>query len=144
MLDVDHFKSINDQFGHLAGDAYLTTLVRELHTLLRSEDLLARYGGEEFCAAVVVDDQTSALQLAERLRAHTAQLQVHFEGQILQTTVSIGVALLDEAANESNAVEVALKSADESLYQVKHRGRNGVHCSTLSSSPANMPPPLAA
>jgi len=127
LIDIDHFKRINDSHGHLAGDAYLKTLVRELKTVLRQEDLLGRYGGEEFCAAVVVDDHTDAQNMAERLRTHVESLRVPFQGVVLQTTLSIGVTLLDPKAPPEDAIHQALQSADQAMYEAKHQGRNRVH-----------------
>ena len=123
MIDLDHFKQVNDRFGHAAGDAVLRQAAQVLRAQLRPEALLARYGGEEFVALVPVEDFRVARRVAERLRhaieeAHWAQVAPG----IGSVTASLGVTLLE--IDES--LERALARADEAMYRAKHGGRNQV------------------
>ena len=124
MLDIDHFKQINDRNGHLAGDEVLKALVAVVLTCLRKEDLLVRYGGEEFCTllpSVAVDRATA---MAERMRDAVEQARFSFDGRILPVTVSIGVSSLSLDGNEG--VDRLISRADEALYTAKKSGRNRV------------------
>jgi diguanylate cyclase (GGDEF)-like protein len=123
MLDLDHFKAINDRFGHASGDLVLQRIGALLRTQLRPEALLARYGGEEFVALVPVDDLRIARQVAERLReATTSTAWLSVDGRPMSVTLSVGVALL----GEQEALDAALQRADEALYRAKNDGRNQV------------------
>lgn len=124
MLDIDHFKSVNDRYGHQAGDMVIMRVVEAVQSCLRREDLLVRYGGEEFCVllpGVAVDQATL---LAERSREAVAKLRIQHRGDILTVTISVGVALLRRSKNES--VEELVSRADEALYAAKRAGRNRV------------------
>jgi diguanylate cyclase (GGDEF)-like protein len=124
MLDIDHFKAVNDQYGHPAGDAVITRVVEAVQSCLRREDLLVRYGGEEFCVllpGVAVDQATL---LAERAREAVAKCRISFKGKILTVTISLGVAPLRRSVDES--VEQLVGRADEALYTAKKSGRNRV------------------
>lgn len=132
MLDLDHFKKVNDTFGHVAGDAVLVEAVKRIGAELTSEDLLARFGGEEF---VVLLDQTTlveAAQVAERIRASVAATPVLHAGATIPVTTSIGVSGLQEIAGADDApsrmqrVEALLTLADTKLYEAKYAGRNRV------------------
>lgn len=126
MLDVDHFKQINDQFGHDTGDRVLAALANTLRGELRANDLAARLGGEEF--AVILDDVTldDAHLWAERLRLAVAGLAIAASAEgTVKITVSIGIARLDPA---SPVGEESLQRADRLLYAAKHQGRNCVVC----------------
>lgn len=121
MLDIDHFKSINDQFGHAAGDAGLVAFSKACRQSLRDKDVMARIGGEEFAVLLGDTEIGEALGLAERLRATvemrgTGQEELHF------LTVSIGVAMLAEGEN----LDQLLNRADRALYTAKMEGRNRV------------------
>jgi two-component system cell cycle response regulator len=124
MLDLDHFKRINDKYGHLAGDEVLRRFVDITQVCLRKEDLLVRYGGEEFC--VLLPDETSqgALTMAERIRYAVEHAAFRYGRTLLPITVSAGVAELDHEADESLAE--LLSRADEALYAAKNTGRNRV------------------
>lgn len=123
-LDLDHFKRVNDNHGHPAGDAILEQFASRIKPALRKEDLFARVGGEEFavlCRATGIPD---AMALAERLRQDVAARPFQWQGQDLPLTVSIGVAATDEGGLES--IPDLLARADERLYASKAAGRNSV------------------
>ena len=120
MLDLDHFKSINDTWGHLRGDQVLTELAALCREVLREEDLVARLGGEEFALLLPLTPETHCRQLAERLRERIAAHDFGIgQGRI---TVSIGVA----EHRIGDSCETLIRRADESLYAAKHGGRNQV------------------
>ncbi|MEM9062765.1 MAG: PleD family two-component system response regulator [Pseudomonadota bacterium] len=131
MLDLDRFKLINDTYGHAAGDIVLKEFARRLQVNVRSMDLVARMGGEEFM--VVMPDVTPDLgiEIAERVRSHTADpaFTIDEDGKSIEVTVSIGYAVLRDGELPSDLV----KRADDALYDSKHGGRNRV---TLSSKAA--------
>jgi diguanylate cyclase (GGDEF)-like protein len=119
MLDIDHFKSINDTYGHVAGDEVLTSLSGVMRDSLRSVDILGRYGGEEFLAIMPHTVLTDAVISAERLREAVAATVFPREG--LQVTISGGVAELEH----EDLVEL-IEKADSLLYAAKHGGRNRI------------------
>jgi len=123
LLDIDHFKKLNDTFGHPAGDAALKHTARVLEDHLRQGDEAARYGGEEFAVILPGADAAGALLLAERVRAAIAKSQVVFEGARLSATVSIGVSVWPDDGKELDAL---LAAADRALYAAKQEGRNRV------------------
>jgi two-component system cell cycle response regulator len=123
LLDIDHFKSVNDQHGHLAGDAVLRELAALLKARMRKEECLARYGGEEFALVLPETPRDNAVLLAGRLRRLTQMHRFVFEGTRLPITFSAGVAELTSAPLSAHEF---LKVADERLYEAKHRGRNQV------------------
>lgn len=125
MMDIDHFKRINDTHGHLAGDEMLRRLAGLVGEQVRREDILARYGGEEF-VLVIRDVPLSAAQLlAERIRGAVERTEVRYEGQGLRMTLSIGVASLSSCGAESSPSSL-LAHADAALYRAKDGGRNRV------------------
>ncbi|HEY0721957.1 MAG TPA: GGDEF domain-containing protein [Gammaproteobacteria bacterium] len=119
LFDVDRFKGINDNFGHAAGDEVLITLSHRANAYLRASDLLGRWGGEEFIILALDQDESQALQMAERLRA---ELETIVYPQVGTVTVSIGVT----AYIPGESIELFIKRADDALYQAKERGRNRV------------------
>lgn len=125
VLDVDHFKRINDTYGHQAGDTVLLHVADVLRTTVRRGDLTARIGGEEFVAICLDSDDVGVLQLAERLRAAVEAQAVHVSGHDnpLHCTVTIGVS--PRFAN-IHALEKAMRAADAALYQGKAAGRNRI------------------
>lgn len=123
MLDVDHFKSINDRYGHLAGDYVLQVVAADTQRYLRSTDIFARYGGEEFICLLPEQNNESTLESAERIRQMIEQVEVKFEAQIIQVTASFGLAILH---NEYITLEQLIDRADQALYQSKKAGRNKV------------------
>ncbi|WP_197046783.1 GGDEF domain-containing protein [Paucibacter sp. KBW04] len=122
MIDVDHFKQINDRHGHAAGDLVLLTLVARIKEQLRAIDLLARWGGEEFLCLVFGGEGGNLPAVAERIRAAVAVLPIPFEGEYLYVTVSIGAARLREGED----FEALVRRADEALYRAKAGGRDQV------------------
>lgn len=118
-IDIDHFKSINDRFGHLHGDEVLVVLARILQSSFRKTDLIYRFGGEEFVAIVYVDDRGDAEMTFERLRR---SIEHHVFPQVGKVTVSIGIT---EIQDTSIPVEL-LGRADQALYHAKTHGRNQV------------------
>ena len=122
MLDIDHFKRVNDRFGHPVGDAILRHCAKTMRASLRPEAMLARYGGEEFCALVPVDREDDAKAVAERLRQQVMHRPFGFAGFEIRSTVSIGVAL----SNPNKSLSVAISEADQALYLAKNSGRNKV------------------
>jgi diguanylate cyclase (GGDEF)-like protein len=124
MLDLDHFKLINDRNGHLAGDEVLKGVVAIVLTCLRKEDLLVRYGGEEFCMLLPNVAMDRATAMAERIREAVEAARFSFNGRTLSVTISVGVTSLSTGGNED--VDVLVNRADEALYAAKKSGRNRV------------------
>ena len=125
MMDLDHFKLVNDTYGHLAGDEVLRQTASVLAGQLRREDLLARYGGEEFAVVVRGIPVEHAMRLGERVRGMIERAVVFFEGTELRVTVSIGVAALATLDGEVTATRL-ISAADDALYRAKELGRNRV------------------
>jgi diguanylate cyclase (GGDEF)-like protein/PAS domain S-box-containing protein len=123
MLDIDHFKPINDRYGHQRGDEVLKVLCGMSKTRLRDVDLLARIGGEEFTVLLPETDAEGARIVAERLREFVAGLKVETEGAEIRWTISIGLAALLPSDTSS---EDCLRRADKALYRAKDGGRNRV------------------
>ncbi|MBK5914212.1 diguanylate cyclase domain-containing protein [Rhodocyclus purpureus] len=121
-IDADHFKQINDTWGHLGGDAVLRALAQTLSACLRESDLLGRLGGEEFAILLPDTDALGTKALIERLLQAVRACRVDYEGQTLSFTVSIGVTLLDPARDDE--LRSAFKRADDALYRAKREGRD--------------------
>jgi len=124
MVDIDHFKKINDTHGHLAGDAALKELCRRLKPRIRTTDLLARYGGEEFAVVMPATPLEGAIQFAETLRELVESMAFGYENISIPCTISLGVAQID-FANPGPPTEL-IRRADENLYEAKRTGRNRV------------------
>jgi two-component system, cell cycle response regulator len=124
MLDLDHFKRINDTFGHLGGDDVLKAFATLVRNCLRKEDLLARYGGEEFVVLLPGAAQSAAFALAQRIREEVSARPFSANGQLVRVTVSIGLAC--EGGDTLPSLEAMLGRADEALYRAKNDGRNQV------------------
>ncbi len=122
VFDLDKFKQVNDQYGHLVGDAVLRAVADRVHSLIRSEDVFARFGGEEF---VLISRSSDAARLAERIRAGIEQLTIPTERGPLRVTLSLGVARLDELGPRATA-STLLDKADLRLLNAKQTGRNKV------------------
>lgn len=122
LVDVDHFKSFNDTYGHQAGDEVLRAVGAALRDAARGEAAVARWGGEEFIAAGRFRCDREAVELAERLRAAIAAVCVHWDGSALKVTASVGVAF----AAPGTAAERLIGDADARLYEAKRSGRNRV------------------
>ena len=127
LCDLDHFKTVNDSFGHQCGDMVLREFVRSVNELVRDSDWLARYGGEEFLLVLPETSLENALRLAERLRAHIAGKAFEWEGETIGITASFGVVgFSPDPQLKHVSPEALLNQADERLYQAKKNGRNGV------------------
>jgi two-component system cell cycle response regulator len=124
MMDIDHFKQVNDTHGHPAGDHVLLQLAKKLTDATRTEDVLARFGGEEFVLLLRECPHTRALNIAERLRRTAEKLDLSFNHQGFHITMSVGVATLGE--NNFMAPDELVEAADKALYAAKQAGRNRV------------------
>jgi diguanylate cyclase (GGDEF)-like protein len=120
VMDLDHFKNINDTLGHTAGDVALKKVGEVLKKEIRKSDLCARIGGEEFGILFQVASQQAATQLAEKLRKHIEQTKISYNGEDFSITGSFGVAVC------ATSLEKLFKGADQALYQAKESGRNCV------------------
>jgi diguanylate cyclase (GGDEF)-like protein len=124
MVDVDHFKRVNDDHGHLAGDAVLCELARRLTEQVRPYDALGRYGGEEFLVVLPGCPGDEALEVAERLREQACARSIAWDGREVPVTISLGVVSQDRVVSE--ALEPLIAAADLALYEAKRSGRNRV------------------
>lgn len=123
LVDVDHFKKINDTFGHLAGDAVLKEVASAISKRIRKEDHLSRYGGEEFAVLTPEIDLKGAHAMAEKLRRMIEKHEFSFDGEVIPVTISCGVGTLGKKGDTSAAL---VQRADEKLYEAKEGGRNQV------------------
>jgi len=122
MLDVDHFKQLNDNYGHETGDVVLKELAALLSKMTRTEDVACRYGGEEFVLCLPGASATIAMSRAEEIREAMSNHTFYYEGQnIGQVTVSLGVSVFPEHGLDAKDL---FKQADKALYQAKEAGRN--------------------
>ena len=121
MLDIDHFKNINDRFGHPVGDCVIRSLGELISTSKRDIDIAGRYGGEEFLILLPETDLAGAASFAERLRERVAAQEVAHQGGTLNFSISLGVALFDKLDGDP---ETWLRRADQALYRAKRAGRN--------------------
>lgn len=137
MLDVDHFKAVNDRFGHGGGDRVLLSLVERIQRALGRGDVIGRIGGEEFVVLSPGSDLRRTRALGERIRADVESMQLVFDGHALGMTVSVGVT---EAAPGERDVTALLQRADAALYAAKHAGRNCVVASG-DVAPVALPAP---
>jgi diguanylate cyclase (GGDEF)-like protein len=128
MCDLDHFKRINDTYGHLGGDVVLKSCVNQLSSSIRQGiDWTARYGGEEFVIVLPETDQAGALLVAERMRERIANTPISFEGCEIAVTASFGsVTLIPSVNGTVRYMEKVLNIADTCLYQAKNDGRNRI------------------
>jgi diguanylate cyclase (GGDEF)-like protein len=124
MLDIDHFKEINDSHGHQVGDVVLINFSRQIQALLRKSDIYGRLGGEEFGVLLFDTDVRQAELLAERIRKHIAVMETHVEEKRLSITVSIGVSCLERGTHDT--LRRLENRADEALYTAKESGRNRI------------------
>jgi len=133
MIDVDHFKSINDRYGHPVGDEVLKRLAEVAQKTIRSDDYFARYGGEEFCILLPSTTVEEAWMLADRLRQNYAAMAMEFGSEILRSTISIGVSDSMHAGLEFTAL---IAAADQAMYRAKQEGRNRVVMHSAWQMPA--------
>jgi diguanylate cyclase (GGDEF)-like protein len=124
LIDLDHFKKVNDRYGHTGGDLALQTFAKIIESQIRDCDRACRFGGEEFLVVLPGTDHNSAKLCAERIRQATEQAQIKKEDDIIKITVSIGISSY-KIAQGSNAI-LLLEEADQALYQAKEQGRNSV------------------
>jgi len=135
MIDIDHFKRINDTYGHPAGDAVLRAVGQYVMALTRGEDIFCRYGGEEFVLIMIDTTARAVWERAEALRAGVQALAIEHDGRTIgPITLSIGVAMIPDHARDGQA---ALKAADAALYRAKQGGRNRVVASDAVPSDVN-------
>ena len=142
MADLDHFKKINDSYGHQTGDLVLQHSVNLVRSALRASDWIARYGGEEFVIVLPETPLSGASVVAERMRRLCAETQVELPHTRLRVTASFGVATIDGVTPSNEDAEAMLREADKALYESKRAGRNRVTCGPRSpggsvSSPAS-------
>jgi diguanylate cyclase (GGDEF)-like protein len=123
MMDVDHFKTFNDNWGHAAGDAILAAIGDTLTEVLRPGDFAARYGGEEFTVIMPLATAEGMRITAQRIRQSVEQMRIPWEGEILRVTISLGGARLSTAQSELDGQRL-LETADAKLYKAKENGRN--------------------
>jgi diguanylate cyclase (GGDEF)-like protein len=130
LFDVDHFKRINDVYGHPAGDFVLTRIAQRVADTVRTEDLLARYGGEEFALMLRESSEDAALACAERCRVAVDRADFIFSGTPIKVTISLGVATLLDS--DFSQPEDIIGAADKYLYRAKRAGRNRVDGKVVS------------
>ena len=128
MIDIDHFKRINDTHGHTVGDLVIKELVSICKEALRPYDLLGRLGGEEFAITMIECDLQKAFAVSERLRERVANHAVNTDGKDIGIKISVGVA---ELSQDMESFESVMKRADQALYLAKNLGRNRVEKSSL-------------
>ncbi len=120
MIDIDHFKDINDLYGHQAGDEVLRSLANTMISSFRTTDVIGRIGGEEFAVLLRKSDVDIAILIAERLRISAEKQAINHEDTIIHITISIGLAL----RQSDDGLEDTLRKADNALYDAKRKGRN--------------------
>jgi len=140
MVDIDHFKSINDTHGHLVGDAVLREVISRVGANIRAYDSIGRYGGEEFLIVAPDCNSITAASLAERLRACIANDPFELGECLIPVTISLGVAICEERTTADSL----LRQADDALYRAKHEGRNRVSVMADIGAPVYSPLSQAA
>jgi diguanylate cyclase (GGDEF)-like protein len=140
LIDADHFKRVNDEFGHAVGDQVLIELARTLGRNLRPSDLLARFGGEEFVLVLPGLGAEAGLRRAEELRMHCAGIELRGDPVPVKVTVSIGVAVYP---THGRTPAELTQAADAALYQAKAAGRNQVVMAGAPTAAAAEPAPAA-
>jgi len=122
VIDIDHFKAINDRYGHNAGDRVLVDVARQLRQSCRESDSVFRFGGEEFVVLLSQTEENGAAAIAERIRANIAAMNTFYQQQVIHITASIGIASLDRG----ESLHTWFDRADRALYLAKQAGRNRV------------------
>jgi diguanylate cyclase (GGDEF)-like protein len=123
MLDIDHFKRVNDNYGHTVGDEVIRRVSSEIKQQIRDLDIAGRYGGEEFGIILTDTDGPSAVLVAERIRQSIESLEVHVDSEVIKFTVSLGI---QQVNSETSNHTLWMEKADKALYQSKDNGRNQV------------------
>ncbi len=124
MLDIDHFKKVNDTYGHSTGDAVLKSTAQVFSTNLRKADIIGRYGGEEFLVILPVTGELGATLLAKRLLKVVSENVIKSKKHSVTVTVSIGIATFDPQSSQDDNVNALIDRADKALYEAKNGGRN--------------------
>ena len=135
LLDVDHFKSVNDTYGHLCGDAVLQEVVRRVTSTVRAYDTVGRYGGEEFLIVAPSSGAEGILRLSERVRLAIEATPIKTDAGEISVTISLGLAVSSEAAPLDP--KLMLSTADEALYRAKADGRNRSEMGILDATPSD-------
>lgn len=136
MVDIDHFKNVNDRYGHPAGDKVLCSVVEVLRERVRSQDLVGRYGGEEFMVLLPDTTAKGGYLLAQQLCEAVQALRLEHEGQPIPVTVSIGV--YGGRLQPGDHWDMLISAADRALYEAKDRGRNRVEVVEALRRPASL------
>lgn len=126
MVDIDHFKSINDNYGHAFGDGMIQAVAEEINQVSRKSDVACRYGGEEFAIVLKDTDSTGAMIIAERLRQRISQVKVACGKGKKSVTASIGVVGSNQLTPHDVSPQILISSADSALYRAKSGGRNRI------------------
>jgi diguanylate cyclase (GGDEF)-like protein len=140
LIDFDHFKAVNDQYGHLVGDIALRTFAEIASRSLRASDIVGRLGGEEFAVLLTDADRDNAFLVAERLRTNFASAAAALGSHDVHATLSVGVSIIQQPADD---LAVLLERADQALYRAKAKGRNRVELSDLPGEPSLLETPDA-
>ena len=131
IVDIDHFKRINDTFGHLAGDICLASFADELRDTSRANDDLFRLGGEEFLILTIAEDIAGIKAFAEKLRSVIEASTIVYQNQEISLTISLGISIASQHNSEQEILRQLLMQADEALYKAKNTGRNRVVISSV-------------
>jgi len=123
MLDIDHFKAVNDRFGHAAGDRVLKSVADLCRAAKRDSDIIARLGGEEFAIMLPETTEAATVQFAERLRHLIVDCALTANGEAIPVTISVGIA---GASIRTSGIEALMRDADQALYEAKRSGRNRI------------------
>ena len=144
MVDIDHFKEINDLHGHAIGDLALTVVAARCQSVLRESDIIGRYGGEEFVIALPLANLITAREIAERMRDAVCRQPLEFNGVTLALSVTVGISRVDDS---ETSLDPGLLRADQALYTGKAKGRNcvmvrppGLGPTRLGSTPSAVMP----
>ncbi len=138
LFDLDHFKTVNDTFGHQAGDLLLVRFVEAIRSFLRKSDIVARVGGEEFAVLLFETDREGAYDLAEKIRTLVESIVIEYEGRSVSVTTSIGIAQHSESDKTFDAIYAR---ADKALYRAKEEGRNRTFCAPSEGDDPQTPFP---
>jgi diguanylate cyclase (GGDEF)-like protein len=132
LIDIDHFKSVNDRYGHQAGDAVLSNVGRVLTGTLREVDFAARYGGEEFAVLMPETELARGAEIAERIRTRLADTVTDTPSARIAATASVGVSSCPQCASDSEGL---VRTADAALYRSKQAGRNRISLAPILTEP---------
>jgi diguanylate cyclase (GGDEF)-like protein len=138
VVDIDHFKYFNDEYGHLLGDMVLKEVARALTTSARDSDFVARFGGEEFVILLESPSEQAMEQIGERYRKAVAEQAIHFDSQTLHVTASVGLSVANVSGDFNRFGKDLFTSADHAMYSAKQAGRNRVAVEPFRCWPSNM------